>query len=220
MSGGATLQDARDAALLALAGVVEGPGLDPRTAALIGLGVCASASTLDLDGAERFAQQALDAGASAAQLHEALLLVSGLGVHSLMEGSRRIGDLLRARGDDLMTAPLDGVRASLRAQYIGEDPYWDAMEREAPGFLDALLRLSPEGFAAFFDYCAVPWKTGALRAVTKELISIAVDACPTHRYLPGLRLHLGNAIKLGAGRRAILETLEIAAAAPPHRGVA
>ena len=118
-----------------------------------------------------------------------------------------------------MTAPLDEARAALHARFVGDDAYWDRMEREVPGFLDALLRFSPEAFEAFFNYCALPWKSRALRALTKELISIAVDASPTHRYLPGFRLHLGNAIALGAGRKAILQALDIAAAAPPHRGV-
>ncbi len=102
---------------------------------------------------------------------------------------------------------------------MGSDRYWDAMENEVPGFLDALLRLSPEAFEAFFVYCAVPWKTSALSTLTKELISMAVDAAPTHRYAPGMRLHLANALRLGAGKAAILQALDIAAQAPPHRGV-
>jgi hypothetical protein len=40
-----------------------------------------------------------------------------------------------------------------------------------------------------------------------------------HRYLPGLRLHLDNALRLGAGRIQLLEAMDLGAAAPPHRGV-
>ncbi|MCY1311013.1 hypothetical protein D9M70_612650 [compost metagenome] len=94
------------------------------------------------------------------------------------------------------------------------------MEQQVPGFLDALLRQSPEAFEAFFKYCAVPWKTAALRAYLKELISLAVDAAPSHRFMPGLRLHLANAVQLGVGRKAILQALAIAADAPLHRGIA
>ena len=147
------------------------------------------------------------------------MLVSGLGVHTLMEGSKRVAEVLRQRQDLQITVPLDQTRSRLWAQHVGGDRYWNTFEKEVPGFLDALLRLSPEAFEAFFSYCAVPWKTNALPALSKELISMAVDAAPTHRYLPGMRLHLGNAIKLGAGRAAILQTLDIAAAAPLHQGV-
>ena len=77
----------------------------------------------------------------------------------------------------------------------------------------------PEAYEAFFAYCAVPWRTGAVRGRVKELMSMACDATPTHRYLPGMRLHLGNAVALGYGRTAILHALDIAAAAPAHPGV-
>jgi alkylhydroperoxidase/carboxymuconolactone decarboxylase family protein YurZ len=64
----------------------------------------------------------------------------------------------------------------------------------------------------------LPWKTGALRARTKELISLAVDSTPARRYLPGMRLHIAHAIDLGAGKTTILQALDIAAQAPLHRG--
>ncbi|GAB3629936.1 hypothetical protein PTE30175_04921 [Pandoraea terrae] len=214
-----SLDDIRTEALALLRSVENGDPLNERTQALIELAVRASVTTLDMTGFERFAERALAAGASGAQIHEVLVLVSGLGVHSLMEGSRRLARLMRDRGHDAMTAPLDEQRSNLWAKHVGDDSYWDSFEREVPGFLDALLRLSPEAFEAFFHYCAVPWKTGTLSAVTKELISMAVDATPTHRYLPGMRLHLLNAIRLGAGRSAILQALEIAAGGPSHCGV-
>jgi len=105
------------------------------------------------------------------------------------------------------------------AARVGEDPFWSAMEDELPGFLRAMLRLSPFQFDAFFDYCAVPWKSGLVRARVKELLAMASDATPAHLFMPGFRLHLANAISLGAGRRAIDECIELAACAPPHVGV-
>ena len=214
-----SLENIRHAVLARLESCTEGEALDEKTAALIGFSVRASVATLDIEAMEEYTGRALDAGVTAAQIHEALALVSGLGVHSLMEGSRRIALIASQRGLMDLTSPLDELRTQLWDKYVGNDPYWEAMEREAPGFLDSLLRFSPDAFEAFFSYCAVPWKSRALRAVTKELISIAVDASPSHRYLPGLRLHLENAIKLGAGRAAILGTLDIAVAAPLHSGV-
>jgi alkylhydroperoxidase/carboxymuconolactone decarboxylase family protein YurZ len=214
-----SLDDLRADALTLMGAVEEGEPVDEATAALIALGVRASVSALDVEGTRDYAARALDAGATPAQVHETVVLVSGLGVHSLMEGSRRIADLLRERGDPAMSAPLDSRRAELWARHVDGDPYWEGFEAEVPGFLDALVRLSPEAFEAFFAYCAVPWTTGALAATTKELISLAADASPTHRYLPGVRLHLANAIRGGAGRAAVLQALDIAAAAPTHQGV-
>ena len=88
-----------------------------------------------------------------------------------------------------------------------------------PGFIDAVLRLSPDAFRGFVEYGAIPARTRQVPAVVKELISIAVDAVPNHRFLPGLRLHLANALQLGAGRRAVLDALELAENAPASPGV-
>ncbi|WP_428399590.1 hypothetical protein [Marinobacter salarius] len=214
-----SLDDIKREALELLPAVDDGKELDEKEIALISLAVHASPAVLDMEGARTFASKALGAGASSEEIQETLVLISGLGVHTLMEGSRMLTDLLQERGSDILNIPLDGAREKLWSNYVGDDPFWDVMEKEVPGFLEALVRLSPEGFAAFFEYCSVPWKTAALRARTKELISLAVDSSPAHRFVPGARLHIMNAIKLGVGRGAILQTLEIAANAPLHEGV-
>lgn len=200
--------------------VEEGEPLSNLDMLLVNLALRASPSVLDVNGIEQYTRLLLDAGATAAQVHETLVLVSGLGVHTLMAGSPVVAAVLQERSALAMDAPLDSRQQELWSTYVGDDPFWDSMEKEIPGFLQSLLRQSPDAFEAFFQYCAVPWKTAALRAYIKELISLAVDASPTHRFLPGLRLHLKNAIQLGVGRQAILQTLAIAAAAPEHEGVA
>jgi alkylhydroperoxidase/carboxymuconolactone decarboxylase family protein YurZ len=213
-----TLEAVRNEAIAMLEGVPNGAGLDPRDSALIALAVRASVATLDSDGIELWVRRALDAGATAAQVHETIVVVSGLGVHSLMEGSRRVAAVLRERGQSL-DGPLDENRIALKARMQADDPFWDGLEQEVPGFLDALLRLSPEAYEAFFSYCAVPWRTKQISGLVKELMSMATDATPTHRYLPGMRMHLKNAVRLGANRTAVLESLDIGAAAPEHVGV-
>ncbi|MEV1296009.1 carboxymuconolactone decarboxylase family protein [Pseudonocardia sp. NPDC049635] len=185
--------------------------------ALITLGVHASVSTLDPAGTEDAIRTALDAGVTPAQIHETLVVVSGLGVHTLMVGSRQLSAVLRERGAP--EAPPDEARAALRARLPGDSPFWREFEREVPGFLDALLEHSPEAYEAFFAYCAVPWRTSAVSAQVKELVAMACDATPTHRFLPGMRLHLANAVRLGAGRGAIRTTLKVAGHAPFHPGV-
>lgn len=43
----------------------------------------------------------------------------------------------------------------------------------------------------------------------KELIPIAIDAATTHLYGPGVRRHIQNALKAGATREEILETIQL-----------
>jgi alkylhydroperoxidase/carboxymuconolactone decarboxylase family protein YurZ len=194
--------------------VADGPELDPLAIALIDLGVRVSVTSLRPEAIRESIARAKTAGATLDQIQEIIALVSALGVHSLMASATAV---LGAAGNQ---PPLDEKRAALWQRTVGEDRYWVGFDAELPGFLDALLRLSPATFQAFFDYCAVPWSTRNVRALTKELVAMACDATPAHRFGPGFRLHLKNALKLGAGRQAVLASLRIAAAAPEHDGVA
>ena len=195
-----------------------GQPLSPLDRALVQYAICSCVTILDLAGARRYAAAALDLGATPAQLHEVLALASGLGVHTLMEGSRDLADLVVSRGGDL---PLvDERREELRDRLLGTGTYWEVFEKHVPGFLDALLRLSPEAFEGFISYGSIPARTRQLPMLLKEIIAVTVDALPNHRYLPGLRFHLANALRLGAGRAEVLEAIDLAAAAPAPPGVA
>lgn len=209
-----TLEDLRSEATRLLDGVPEGDDLDAGTAELLAFAAHLSVTTLDTRGGLPHAQRALALGATQGQLVEILLLVSALGVHSLFEGVRLVRSL-GAEGAE----PRNPERQRLWDEHVGNDRYWSAFEQEVPGFLDGLLQASPPAFDQFFRYCALPWRSGLLAPLTKELVAMAVDATPTHRFLPGLRLHLRNAVKLGAGRRQVLQALDIAAASPAHPGI-
>lgn len=211
--GHIALEDLWALANRALAGVDDGASLEAKDVALIRFGLASSVTALAPTAIAETMDLALREGASAEQLQEVASLVSGLGVHTLMATAARLAS---ATGIDVR--PLSGDKQALWDRHVGDDPFWAGFERELPGFLGAMLRLSPDQFVAFFGYCAVPWKSGTVRARLKELIAMACDATPTHRFLPGFRLHLVNAIALGVGRIQILETLELAARAPQHEG--
>jgi alkylhydroperoxidase/carboxymuconolactone decarboxylase family protein YurZ len=196
-----------------LADAPEGEPLTPLESSLIRLGLTASVTALDGDALGDVIESARTAGATAAQLQEIISLVSGLGVHSLMMAAVPIADAYATS-----STPLTPEQQALWDKHVGTDPFWNAFEVELPRFLGAMLRLSSDQFVAFFDYCAVPWKSGQVRAKIKELAAMACDSTPAHRFGPGFRLHLGNAIKLGAGRLAVTETLRLAAAMPEHAG--
>jgi alkylhydroperoxidase/carboxymuconolactone decarboxylase family protein YurZ len=77
------------------------------------------------------------------------------------------------------------------------NPLWDTLREWDPDFVEAYiaLRLAPRA-------------SGALAPVMRELILIAVNACTTHLYAPGVRRHIENALNLGASREEILETIQ------------
>lgn len=208
-----TLAGLHALAATALSAAGKGEPLGAMDVALIRLGLAASVTALDPHGIATAIEDAVGAGATAVQIQEVVSLVSGLGVHSLMATAVPI-----ARATGLDASPFTPAQQALWDKHVGDDPFWAAFETELPGFLGAMLRLSADQFSAFFDYCAVPWKSGQVRAMIKELIAMACDATPGHRFGPGFRLHLRNAIKLGAGRRAVMEVLALAAAVPVHDG--
>ena len=212
-----TVSDLRALARESTMALPEGAPLSPFETALLGVGLTASVTLLDRSAADAAIDAAFAAGASSQQVQEVVSLVSGLGVHSLMMTAPMIL-AAAARAGEPVDLPLTVAQQDLWDQHVGEDPFWASFEREMPGFLEAMLRLSSDQFTAFFDYCAVPWKSGAVRARIKELVAMAVDATPTHRFLPGFKLHLANAIALGVGSVAINEALDLAEAAPPHIG--
>lgn len=197
-----------------LADVDAGPPLSQLEAALVRYATCVSPACLSRIEADKAAQTALATGGTIAQLSEILSMVSGIGVHSLMAHCASLAGM--DQQDDITPDP---ARQALWDRYVGKDPYWIEFERSTPGFLKAMLFLSPDQFKAFFDYCAIPWKTRTVPGVVKELAAMACDASPAHLFMPGLRLHLANAVKLGAGRQRIEEALRIGMDSPPHIGI-
>ncbi|CAH0496148.1 carboxymuconolactone decarboxylase family protein [Novosphingobium sp. CECT 9465] len=199
-------------------GIADGEPLDALGTALVTLAASASVTALDRAQMDAAIARCFDAGATVAQVQEILALTSGLGVHTLMVSASAVLAAASARGLIDAAAPFDAERQALWDRHVGTDPFWTGFSAELPGFLEAMLRLSPDIFTGFFEYCAIPWRSGTVRARIKELAALACDAAPSHRFRPGFRVHLKNAVALGIGRSAIMQTLDIAAAAPEHRG--
>lgn len=199
-----------------LGGAPEGEDLDPLQAMLIDFALHASPMAMDTAGARDRMERALAAGATAEQLQEVLALVSGMGAHAYFDNART---LARLTEPEVGRGAFDAERQEIWDRRIGESGYWTTMHEEIPGFLEALLWLSPSGFVSFLDYVGAPFRTRAVPTLTKELIGMAADACPAHVYLPGMRMHLRNAVEMGAGQAAVWHTMRIAAASPGMVGV-
>lgn len=78
------------------------------------------------------------------------------------------------------------------------NPLWEQFREFDPDFLEAYLA-----------FRGVPQRKGPLPQKTKELILIAINAATTHLYAPGVRRHIRNALKAGATRAEILETIQL-----------
>jgi hypothetical protein len=102
---------------------------------------------------------------------------------------------------------IDKTREPLRESYIGSVRYRDVFESRISGFPDALLRLSPAGFEGVHpvrrhpvaDEAAGTGRQSRWHRSPKEIVSVAFDATPTHRYTPRLRFRFGQRTGVGFG---------------------
>ncbi|WP_282604469.1 carboxymuconolactone decarboxylase family protein [Pelagibius sp. Alg239-R121] len=78
------------------------------------------------------------------------------------------------------------------------NPAWDQFRELDPDFLEA-----------FLAFRSVPQRQGPLEQKYKELIFIAINAATTHLHGPGVRRHIQNALRAGATKEEILETIQL-----------
>ncbi|KAF2119448.1 AhpD-like protein [Lophiotrema nucula] len=198
------------AASLRLTSVPKKKGhLAPKIQSLILLSVAAASTHLHVPNIHRYTKQALQNGASKAEIVEVLCLTSTLGIHACNIGVPILFEVLREEGKELPTG-MDGMSKeqwAFKEDFEKKRGYWHA-------FWEDFLRLSPEFFGAYVEFSSVPWTNeggkGVLEPKVKELIYCAFDAAATHLYKPGLKLHMKNVLGYGGTAEEIMETLELA----------
>ena len=108
-----------------------------------------------------------------------------------------------------MSTTADDRKKRLRDEFIESRGYWNES-------MNSLLDLDEDFFAAYTQFSSVPWKNGTLDPKIREFVYIAMDAASTHLYVPGIRLHMKQAIALGATPEEIMEVLELTATLGIH----
>jgi alkylhydroperoxidase/carboxymuconolactone decarboxylase family protein YurZ len=188
----------------------SGP-LAPKIKELIYVAIDAATTHLYAPGTHIHMRNALGYGATREEIMEVLQLTSVLGIHTITEGvPALIAEMQQAgRGAEVELKPLSPYQERLKAEFTANRGYWSAL-------WDGLLQLSPEFFEAYVQLSSVPWKHGVLEPKIKELIYIAIDASTTHLYLPGLRVHIQNALRHGATVQEILEVMQLTAVLGIH----
>ena len=183
--------------------------LEPKVKEFIYIAVDSAATHLYEPGIRQHIRAALDLGATGAEIMEVLELTSTLGIHASNIGVPLLLEVLTEEGKRTGPAPLSEKQEQLKAEFTRNRGYWHT-------FWDGLLELDPELFEAYVEFSSVPWKTGVLEPKVKEFIYTAFDASATHLYVPGLRLHMQNAVRLGATAEELMEVLEIASVIGIH----
>ncbi|KAK5655101.1 hypothetical protein OQA88_6000 [Cercophora sp. LCS_1] len=186
--------------------------LSPKNQALISLAVDSAATHLYVPGIRTHVTAAIKEGATVHEIIEVIELSSTLGIHACNIGVPLLVEVLKEEGkyQEDITKPFDETQEALKKEFTEKRGYWHV-------FWEDFLRLDPEFFGAYLEFSSVPWvkevdgkKGGALEPKIKELVYCAFDAASTHLYVPGLKLHMKNALGYGATPQEIIEVLELA----------
>jgi alkylhydroperoxidase/carboxymuconolactone decarboxylase family protein YurZ len=183
--------------------------LEPKVKEFIYLAADAAATHLYEPGIRQHVSAALDHGATPAEIMEVLELTSTLGIHAMNIGVPLLLEVLEEEGVRTGPAPLDERQERLKAEFSANRGYWHQ-------FWEGILEVAPDLFETYVEFSSVPWKTGTLEPKVKEMIYIAFDASATHLYVPGLKLHLRNAVRLGATVEELTEVLSIVSVVGIH----
>lgn len=176
--------------------------LETKVKEFIYIAADASATHLYTPGIRQHIRAAISCGATQEEIFEVLELTSTLGIHAVNIGVPLLLEVLVEEGLRTGPAPLDARQQKLKQEFTETRGYWHP-------FWDGILELDPELFEAYTHFSSVPWKSGVLEPKVKELVYCAFDAAATHLYAPGLKLHMRNALALGASIQEIMEVLEI-----------
>ncbi|WP_144150212.1 carboxymuconolactone decarboxylase family protein [Paraburkholderia sp. BCC1885] len=183
--------------------------LGDKVRTFIALAADACATQLYAPGVAHHLQRALSFGATRDELMEVLELVSTIGIHTSNVGVPVLLEVLEEEGLRAGPVPLDERRLALKAAFEKNRGYWHPT-------WEGLLELDPDLFEAYVEFSSVPWKTGVLSPKVKEFMYCAFDASATHLYVPGLKLHMRNALRYGATVGEIMELLEIVSTTGIH----
>jgi alkylhydroperoxidase/carboxymuconolactone decarboxylase family protein YurZ len=102
--------------------------------------------------------------------------------------------------------PLSESQSKLKDDFIRRRGYWT-------GAMELLLTLDEEYFRAYLELSS---PRGALEPKVREMICIAVDLAASHIYRAGARIHVQQALALGATRAELMEVFELASLIGVH----
>lgn len=178
--------------------------LAPKIKELIYVAIDAATTHLYAPGTRIHMRNAIGYGATKEEVMEVLQLTSVLGIHTMSLGVPCLIEEMKAagRGAEVAPKPLTPHQQKLKDEFTNNRGYWSEM-------WDGLLQLSPEFFESYVALSSVPWKTGTLEPKVREFVYIAIDASTTHLYLPGLRIHIQNALHHGATAQEIMEVMQL-----------
>lgn len=184
----------------ALADAVWVGPLPPKLRSLVLFAASITASGIAAEDAEFHLRNALSAGATPAEIAETVEVVCVLGVHTSTMATPILVEELQALGQGL-PAPTEASRA-VQADFEARRGYWNEL-------WDAIALIAPEFLAAYLNFSSLPGERNALDPKSRELLLITVNSVTTHLFPDGVRVHIRNALRLGADAAEIMHVFQL-----------
>ncbi|KAL4939235.1 hypothetical protein BDV06DRAFT_231149 [Aspergillus oleicola] len=193
---------------LKLRGAAQGRGyLPPKIQEFVYIAVAACTTHIHPEAIRAHIQAALAVGATADEIAEVIGLTYLVGIHTVTLGAPILLELMAEEGIDFKldskeAEHLAHERERIKASFIRSRGFWTDT-------WNPLLELDPTFFEAYTEFSAKASASETLEPKYRELIVCAFDAATTHLYGRGTRIHMRNALRLGATPNEIMEMLEI-----------
>lgn len=175
--------------------------LSPKVQEFIYIAVAACCTHIHSPGVQAHVKAALAVGATPEEIMEVIGLTYLVGVHTVTRGIPILRELLEERGVKSEHEVLNKNQQQIKADFIKRRGFW-------PETFMPLLLADADFFESYADFSSKA-ASGILEPKVRELITCAFDAATTHLYDRGTKIHMRNALDLGATPDEIMEMLEI-----------
>ncbi|WP_336361480.1 carboxymuconolactone decarboxylase family protein [Haladaptatus sp. ZSTT2] len=181
--------------------------LDPKVKEFILISLSSATTSFNATATREHIGRALDRGATFKEVLEVLELTSILGMHSATEGYPVVVEEtdLAGEGDpELVATLLEDLEA--------HKPFFSAVWDDVL----AIIENDPTYWQHLYAFLRHPYGDRVLPPKVMEFIYIAIDIGTSHLYTAGLRVHVRNALMVGATPEEILEVIQLASATGIH----
>lgn len=180
----------------------NGP-LKPKVKEFMLIAVNCSTTQLYNDGTRIHIDRAFERGATFGEVREVLQRASGLGIHSVTAGVQLLSEFTDLNPQTEEERAQQPDRGKIREAFKENRGYWSETWEQ-------VLQADPQFLEHYLHLSSYPYQNGPLEPKVKEFLSIAYDGETSNLFLPGMRIHIENALELGAQPAEIMEVVELA----------
>ncbi|KAJ0413671.1 carboxymuconolactone decarboxylase [Aspergillus carlsbadensis] len=180
--------------------------LPPKIQELVHIAVAACTTHIHMPAIQAHIKSAKALGASQEEIMEVIGLTYLVGIHTVTLGAPillELMDELDISKSSLQSPELDRERRRIKDEFVNCRGFWTDT-------WNPLLELDPHFFESYTNFSALASQGQTLEPKYREIIICAFDAATTHLYGRGTRIHMRNALQLGATPEELMEMLEIA----------